>query len=60
VSERIRLGLSAGDDSKLVGCSDQSIYKWENGKSRPRASQIKALAKIKGIGKKDAAAQLGR
>ena len=37
-SHRARLGLSAGDYGALAGVSAQSIYNWERGKARPRAS----------------------
>jgi DNA-binding transcriptional regulator YiaG len=43
-SMRRRLGLSAGDLARLVDVSAQSIYNWERRITRPRASQVKALA----------------
>jgi DNA-binding transcriptional regulator YiaG len=58
-SQRKRLGLSAHDCGLLVGASGQSIYNWEDGKSRPRAKHLQALAALRGMGKKDAAARLG-
>lgn len=51
---REKLGFSAADYAKLVGCSALSIYKWEKGESVPRASQRDALATIRGIGKREA------
>lgn len=35
-ANRKRLGLSAADFGLLVGCTGQSVYAWEAGKSRPR------------------------
>lgn len=58
VSLRARLGLSAGDFGRLVGVSDQSIYHWEQGKTTPRKAQLAALASLRGIGKREAAARL--
>lgn len=53
-SHREKLGLSAADYAKLVGCSPLSIYKWEKGESTPRVKQREALAAIRGIGKREA------
>jgi DNA-binding transcriptional regulator YiaG len=57
-SQRKRLGLSAHECGLLVGASGQSIYNWEDGKARPRAKHLQALAALRGMGKKDAAARL--
>jgi DNA-binding transcriptional regulator YiaG len=54
-SQRKRLGLSAGDCGLLLGVSSQSIYNWEEGKARPQAKHLPALAALKNLGKKDAA-----
>lgn len=58
MAQRKRLGLSAAEAGKLLGVSDQSVYKWENGKTRPRASQFAAIAALRGLSKKQAAARL--
>lgn len=59
VSLRARLGLSAGDFGLLMGgISDQSIYNWEKGKSTPQKKQLAALASLRGLGKREAAARL--
>jgi transcriptional regulator with XRE-family HTH domain len=42
----------------LLGVSGQSIYKWEAGKARPRASQLPAIAKMREMGKREVAARL--
>jgi DNA-binding transcriptional regulator YiaG len=57
-SLRQRLGLSAAECGLLVGASDQSIYKWEEGKVRPRARHLPAIAALRGLGKKEVAAKL--
>ena len=57
-AQRSKLGLSAADFAKLLGVSGQSVYKWEMGKARPRAAQLAAIAALRGIGKREAAARL--
>ena len=57
-SQRRRLGLSAQDCGLLVGASGQSIYNWEEGKARPRAKHLSAIAALRSLGKKEAAARL--
>jgi DNA-binding transcriptional regulator YiaG len=57
-AQRRRLGLSAADVAALLGVSAQSIYKWEDGKARPRASQLPAIASLRGMGKRQALAKL--
>ena len=56
---RKKLGLSAADMGKLLGVSGQSVYHWETGKARPRASQLPAIAAVRKMGKKTALARLG-
>jgi DNA-binding transcriptional regulator YiaG len=57
-SQRQKLGLSAAEFAALLGVSGQSVYKWEHGESRPRARQLEAIAALRGIGKREAAARL--
>ena len=57
-ANRKRLGLSASAFAKLCGVSEQTIYNWERGNSRPRAAQLGALLALRGIGKREAAARL--
>ena len=57
-SHRKRLGLSAHDCGVLLGASGQSIYKWEDGKARPRAKHLPAIAALRKLGKKQANAIL--
>jgi DNA-binding XRE family transcriptional regulator len=57
-SQRRRLSLSALDLGLLVGASGQSIYNWEEGKARPRAKHLPAIAALRTMGKKEAAERL--
>jgi DNA-binding transcriptional regulator YiaG len=57
-AHRRKLGLSAQDYGLLVGVSGQTIYHWEQGKSRPRKSQLAALVSIRPLGKREAAERL--
>lgn len=55
---RIRLGLSYEEMGKLVGASDQSIRKWEDGSSTPRQKYQQKIFDLRGIGKKQVADRL--
>lgn len=57
-SQRRRLGLSAQECGLLVGASGQSVYNWEDGKARPRPGHLAAIAALRTMGKKEAAARL--
>jgi DNA-binding transcriptional regulator YiaG len=57
-AQRKRLGLSAASVAKILGVSALSVYKWEGGKVRPRAKQIEAIAKLRGMGKREVAERL--
>lgn len=57
-SQRKRLGLSASDCGLLVGASAPSIYNWENGKVRPQAHHLDAIAALKALGRRAAAERL--
>jgi DNA-binding transcriptional regulator YiaG len=57
-SQRRRLGLSAHELGLLIGTTSQSIYNWEDGKARPRAKYMPAIAALRTLGKKGAAAHL--
>ncbi|MFV0678196.1 helix-turn-helix domain-containing protein [Variovorax sp. tm] len=50
---RTKLGLSAADYGQLVGVSGQTIYHWEQGKARPRATQLQALVAVRAMGKRE-------
>lgn len=58
-SLRKKLGLSASEMARLLGVSAQSVYHWEAGKSRPRASQLPAIADIRKMRKSDVLKKLG-
>jgi DNA-binding transcriptional regulator YiaG len=57
-SRRRKLGLSAEAFGALVGVTGQSIYKWETGKATPRAAQLRAIAAVRTLGKREANARL--
>ena len=57
-AQRKRLELSAADFGKLIGVTGQTIYSWEQGKSRPREAQLAAFAAIRDLGKTEARARL--
>lgn len=57
-AQRKKLGLSAAGFAKLIGVSSLSVYKWENGQTRPRRAQLEAIASVRGIGKREATARL--
>jgi DNA-binding XRE family transcriptional regulator len=57
-SQRRRLALSADDCGLLVGASGQSIYNWEQGKAHPLARHLPAIAALRTLGKREAAARL--
>ena len=57
-ADRERLGLSAEDYGKLVGVTGQTIYSWEQGRSKPRKQQMAAWVAIRGLGKREALKRL--
>ena len=57
-SLRRRLGLSAAQCGQLLGASAQSVYNWEQGKARPSARLLPAIATLRAMGKREAAARL--
>jgi DNA-binding transcriptional regulator YiaG len=57
-AQRKRLRLSAAEFGRLVGVSGQTIYQWEQGKSRPRKSQFSALVALRSTRRRDALARL--
>ncbi len=56
--QRQKLGLSAADLGTLLGVSAQTVYHWESGKTRPRQSQLAAIAAVRRLGKREIKAQL--
>jgi DNA-binding transcriptional regulator YiaG len=57
-SQRRRLGFSAKDYGRLIGVSGLTVYNWEQGKSRPRQTQLASLVAVRGIGKREALKRL--
>ncbi len=57
-SHRHKLGLSAAEYAKLVGVSTQSIYFWEQGRTKPRKSQLAALVAVRKLGVREARRRL--
>ena len=57
-AQRRRLGLSAEQCGLLLGASSQSVYNWEQGKTRPLARHLPAIAAVRGMSRKDATARL--
>lgn len=57
-SLRTRLGLSAEELGALLGVSGQSVYNWESKKTVPRATQVAAIAALRGLGKREVQARL--
>lgn len=57
-THRQRLGISAADYGALLGVSALTVYKWEGEQARPRERYLPAIAALRSIGKRDAAARL--
>jgi len=51
-SLRKKLGINAAQTAALLGVSDQSVYKWEQGKVRPRAAQLEGIVALRKTGKR--------
>ena len=59
---RLKLGVSQGELGKLVGVSTNSVYKWEqkSGRLRIRQKTAAALVALRGMGKREMRARLGK
>ena len=55
---RKKLNISAAEMGKLLGVSAQSVYHWETGKTKPRASQLTAISAVRQMGKREVTARL--
>lgn len=55
-AQRRRLNLTAPQLAAMVGVSAQSIYNWEDGKARPNARHLPALAALRTLGRRRARA----
>lgn len=56
---RSRLGLSHREMGLLIGASDQSVRKWEDGEAIPRMKFQQAIFALRGVGKRAIAERLG-
>lgn len=52
-SLRRKLGISAADTAKLLNVTAQTVYAWEAGRTRPRQSQLQAIAELRKLGKRE-------
>jgi len=50
---RKKLGLSAAEYASLLGVHAMTVYNWEHGRSKPRRSQMAALAAVHKLSKKE-------
>jgi DNA-binding transcriptional regulator YiaG len=57
-AQRKRLGLSVVATAKLLGVSAQSVANWESGTTRPRQSQLEAIAALRKMGKREVVERL--
>jgi DNA-binding transcriptional regulator YiaG len=57
-SRRKKLGLSGADYAVLLGVSTQTLYNWEQGRSKPRKEQLAKLAAMRDVTKREALARL--
>ena len=57
-THREKVGLSAADYAMLVGVTGQTVYNWEQGKSKPRDEQLAALVTARDLGKREALKRL--
>jgi transposase len=53
---RAKLGLTQAEFAKLAGVSGLTVYKWEksDGRINPRGRALAGLAKVRGMGKREA------
>ena len=58
---RAKLGLTQAEFAKLAGMSGLTVYKWEkaDGRINPRGRALAGLAKVMGMGKREAKRALG-
>jgi DNA-binding XRE family transcriptional regulator len=52
-SLRRKLGLSKTECGKLLGVSGRAIGKWESGSARPAEDEVRSIAAIRKIGKRE-------
>ena len=57
-THREKLGFSAAEYASLVGVSPQTVYNWEQGRSRPAEEQLASLVAVRELGKREAIKRL--
>ena len=57
-SLRSRLGLSMVDMGTLIGASDQSVRKWEDGTAVPREKYQKVIFDLRNVGRREIISRL--
>lgn len=57
-AQRRRLKLSAEEFGRLLGVSAQTIYNWEQGRTRPGKAQFAALIALREMGRREALRRL--
>ncbi len=57
-SLRKKLGLSAAEMGQLLNVTQQTVYHWEKGQSKPRAGQLTLIAQLRKSGKRAVQQQL--
>lgn len=57
-AQRRRLRLSAEEFGKLLNVSAQTVYNWEQGRTRPARAQFAALVELRKIGRREALRRL--
>lgn len=50
---RTKLGISQAQMAQLLEVSALSVYKWESGKTRPRAAQLMRIQAVRKMGKRE-------
>jgi len=58
-AQRRRLKLSAEEFGRLLDVSAQTVYNWEQGRTRPARTQFIALVELRKIGRREALQRLG-
>jgi DNA-binding transcriptional regulator YiaG len=57
-SLRNKLGISKTEYGKLLGVSGRTVGSWENGLARPSAEQVRDIAGIRNLGKREVRSRL--
>jgi DNA-binding transcriptional regulator YiaG len=57
-SLRNKMGISKTECGRLLGVSGRTVGSWENGLARPTAEQIRDIAAIRNLGKREVRSRL--